>query len=495
MPRVDFPIVGDYNIGRGYQYDTQDTLNMYIDNDPDAIHKTQLVQLPGTLEYFEMPTGAICRENGLYAYKTDLYAVFGSIFYTIDKNLNIQSFPVNLASSTGPLSWANSTNEVAVCDGLKLYVYNIPGNSFAEVTSIQTADFPASPFAVYYQDARLFVRFRNDPRVYWSAQGDFTSFNSLNFVIQQSRPSLAQGIVGINERLILLGDASNEIWAPPTYNSDVPIIRDNNLIYEFGCEAPYSVVKGVMERKQGEELISFVSWLSKTNIGKGVFVLSTGGAPVNITSPSVSRLLETFSRLDDCVSIVYKEAGTVFIENTFKEENKTLIYNVNNGTWTRKNYLTDNSRSSINAHAFFNGRHVCGSRFNSKIYELTKNCYTDQDEHVLRSRTSFILEDPNHRRIEGNEFRVICQTGFVDVGDGFNNNDVDPIMFLSYSQDGGVTYSNPEPFSLGKIGNYKQQALWFTFGIAYQFNFKIDVYSPFPLFIRSASFDYEVLNS
>jgi hypothetical protein len=225
--RKSFPVVGQFSQSAARRYDNQDTVNMYIDdmNEESSVHSITLNPFPGYEEFLEIPeaTGTP-RINGIFSYLTNTYVAFGTNVFKVDQNNIIEKLsPATLFSITTPLSWANSSTQIAVADGVALYVYDIPTNNFTQITL--PTGIPSNPFVVYYQDARLFIRFENDPRVYFSAQGDFTQLSSNNFEIQESRPSIATGLTGVNERLFLLGDVSTEVWFPPTSNTANPIIR------------------------------------------------------------------------------------------------------------------------------------------------------------------------------------------------------------------------------------------------------------------------------
>jgi hypothetical protein len=284
--------------------------------------------------------------------------------------------------------------------------------------------------------------------------------------------------------LFLLGDASTEIWAPPTYSTLDPIIRDNNLIYEFGCEASASVVKGILEKQEGTALSSFVAWLSVDPNGVGCFVMSVGGPPMRISDDSIETEIENYQNRSDCFGIVYKLAGAVFIEWTFLADNKTFVYEVISNIWTRRETNGGNA-SDLRGHAFTHGRHYFGNSTTNNIYYTDNTIMTNDEEPINRKRITDTLFDPNGKQLSVNEFIVYFESGYVNPGE-------DAIAYLSFSNNSGATWSDPAPARIGRIGEFDSACRWHNLGTAYQFNFKIEVFGPWRVFIMGAACDYDV---
>lgn len=486
--RKDFPIIGEFNNSRSQRYNNQDTINMYVDQDLESLRPLSLSPLPGTEEYvtISQAEGKTCRVNGVYSYKTDTYAVMGELVFKINESKTIsQLSPTKLSTTNGAISWANNTSQIALVDGVGLFIYEIQANNFIQVTL--PTGMPANPFVVYYQDARLFIRFRDDPRVYYSAQGDFSKLDAGNFEVQQSRPSVATGLIGANERLFLLGDVSAEVWAPPQYANNNPIIRDNNLLYEFGCGASASVVKGILNAGRGKTLTSFVAWFSSNQNGVGTFVMSTGGPAIIIGSDAIEREIEQFDKSDDCFGFVVEISGVTLIEWTFPDADKTFVYNIMTKTWSRK-VRNDGKSSNLTGHTFVNERHIVGNKDNNMLYEMKAGLMTDNGEPVNRSRTTLTFYDKGGNQLSVGELIVYFETGDVISGSS-------PVAYLEVSFDSGKTWTQPSPSPMGEIGEFARESRWHNLGVADSYTFRISIYEPVRVFIMGASIDYVMESS
>lgn len=487
MPKIDFPIVGAYDILRSVEYDSQDTVNFYIENDPGAKKAQSLQPFPGTEALFSLNTNQPIRKNGLFVLKPYVYAVSGNGVYRFNDGFSPQLIG-SLVTYTGIIEWSNSPTEIAIVDGSGLYSYNTQTGVFQKITAIQAIGFPSSPQMIYYQDAKFILSFANSAQYFYSGFADVTSgalekWDANNFFVQQSRPDLSVGISGTNERLFLFGNNTVETWIPFLTPNLLPFYRDNNFIYEFGEAAIGSIVKGTMDCRDGEPVTNFVYWGTSNPQGTGCFVMSAGGNTVKVSTTAIDIRLSKLTNFSDCISTLYKTAGHVFIENTWEQDNLTLIFDLKTRQWTRKERL-NGDRSIINSHAFLFGKHFIGTGNDDVIYEMSDDVATENGSHIRHSRSSMTFIDPMYRRLTGNMFEVDFETGVVP--DGLN-----PVAYLSVSYDGGRSYGYAIPQEMGRIGEYQWKAFWMELGIAHSFTFKVEVYEPIKVFIFGAMFDYD----
>ena len=57
----------------------------------------------------------------------------------------------------------------------------------------------------------------------------------------------------------------------------------------------------------------------------------------------------------------------------------------------------------------------------------------------------------------------------------------DPQVMMSYSDDGGVTFSNEKWRSFGKIGEYFKRVIWRRLGVARERIYKFRITDPVPV--------------
>lgn len=487
--KADLPIVGDYGISVAPQLNSETTINYYIEYDEDGKKPSALVYTPGILEdsVVEPSSVSVCRTNGQYS-------AFGLRFIVINQNLysyttgGTKTFIASLITDVGYISWANTNSvigQLAIADGVELYIYNYLTNVFV-TTNLATLFL--SPQMVYFQDARFFVSCSGSSEYPFSAQGNGTSWNALNFIVQQSRPDVSMGISGTNERVFLFGEVSVEIQTPVQNPSDLPLYRDNNLLFEIGNASLASIIKGTLDNQLGQPVIQFIAWLATNTNGGPSFVLSTGGAPIKVSSKEVDILIGSNGfDVSDCYGVIYKEAGHTFILWSFNSEDVSLVYDVTVGKWIESQRL-DGSYSLINSHTWFNNRHYVGSRLSSTIYLLSRDFLTENGEAIKRTRVTKTFCDPSYNRI-------ICNWLEVDFEAGTTDPSVIPYAFMSFSVDGGISWSQPRKAPIGQTGQYQYKTYWRMLGSGYSFTFKIEVYDPIRVVILGAAVDYELLTT
>lgn len=490
MPRIDFPLVGGYNILRSLEYDSEDTINMYVVNDQTAKKPTSLQPMPGIKSLFSLETNNGIRPNGQFYLSGHVYVVSGNQVFRYDQNYTAQ-FVGNLLTFSGIIQWANSPQELAIVDGSGLYSYNITTGLFQQITAIQAVGFPVNPQMIYYQDAKFFLSFANSAQYFYSGFADITSgalekWDSNNFFIQQSRPDLSVGIIGTNERIFLFGSQSVETWVPYTTPNLLPCYRDNNFIYEFGTAAKGSIIKGTIDCMDGQPVTNFVYWGTSNSQGTGCFVISAGGNTYKVSNEAIDLRLSKLINFSDCLSTLYKIDGHIFIENTWVQDNLTLVLDLKTHVWSRKERLNGDN-SLLNSHAYAFNKHLVGTDETDEIFEMSGEFIEDNGQQVRYSRSTQTFIDQTYRRITGNMFEVDFEAGNVPPG-------LNPIAFLSVSYDGGRSYGNAMPAEMGRIGEYQWRSFWMELGIAYSFTFKIEVYDPIKVFMFGAMFDYSGSN-
>lgn len=500
MTIQSFNLVGEYNKSRSLELDSEDTVNWYViksEGEPDTF-----APIPGLLEALQLETGDNpIRDRGIFkisfsdnASANLFYVIAQDTVFRIDSNLVVTRLQGTLNTTQGVISWTNNVSQVGFTDGDKLYYILITGNDVNVVTDVQQMGFPAIPQMIYYQTARFFCTFKGSGQgsneIFFSDFNDITKWNPLNFFAMNSLGDTTVGISGINQRCFIYGHNIIEVWESVTYPADNPLIRDNNFNYQFGLASQQSLLIGTLDIVRGSAIKSFLYWLTSNKDGVGSFVISYGGEPVKVSNDAVDLLLRSFVNPNNCLTTIYKEAGHIFIENTWPDDNKTLLFDVNTGMWFRKESL-DGSRSAINGHIYFNYKHFVTTINNSKLYYLDDDYLTNDGEMIVKTRISDVFRDPRGRLIRANFFEVNFESGVLDAH-GDDGLPIIPYAFLSWSNDGGRTFTMPEREEFGRIGQYTYKCQWYMLGMEYSYTFKLQIFEKVRAYVIDSYFDYQV---
>jgi hypothetical protein len=115
-----------------------------------------------------------------------------------------------------------------------------------------------------------------------------------------------------------------------------------------------------------------------------------------------------------------------------------------------------------------------GSHRNGNIYEMTSEAYDDDGDPLVSVRTTGHIRD---RQKDGYVFihrlALDMETGVGDAGSG-----ADPRAALSWSDDGGHTWSFDYTTSMGPVGAYRTRAVWRRLGCARDRIFRIAISDP-----------------
>jgi hypothetical protein len=119
-------------------------------------------------------------------------------------------------------------------------------------------------------------------------------------------------------------------------------------------------------------------------------------------------------------------------------------------------------RHLSNEYAFFGGKHLVSHFSEPKIYEMSSRFYNDDGLPIISVRTAQPIFDENENdNIKIFKLVIDAETG---VGDGTAGNNGSPTAWLSWSNDGGRTWSSEYSSSLGRQGEFKTRLIWRRLG-------------------------------
>ena len=117
------------------------------------------------------------------------------------------------------------------------------------------------------------------------------------------------------------------------------------------------------------------------------------------------------------------------------------------------------------------GFNLIGDYVTGKIYKLNPDLYTDGGDIIKWLRSFPHLIGPEYERV----IYQSCSLNF-DCGTAtqIDDSDPEPVIYLSWSDDKGVTFGNPIPQSLGRLGEYLTDPQWNRLGMARDRVFKVE---------------------
>jgi hypothetical protein len=523
---VDFPIFGGYDDRSEIAFDSENLINLFLIGERTGKKKFAYLGTPGLKEALQI-TESNSAFRALYTYGNSMYGVVGRDVYRFTPPL-VKSNIGTVGSPQGFISIsANNNGQVIFVDEKGGYIYDVNTSTFTTLdrnVSSQSG-FPRTPLNVVSLDGYFIVPGGSDTdsngRTYQiSAINDGTKWDPLDEAQIQAYSGELVGVGIVNRRLYFFKTDSTEVW----FNAglaDFPFRRDNNLLFNFGCISASSIISD----------FGYLFWLARDRNGVGSVMMTTGQAPQKVSNESVDNLIASFSNPSDVTSYLYKDNGHIFLVMSWTTDDTTLVYDITMNNWHQMQMhktLEDSSvpysgmvRHLSNCHAYFNDIHYIGSYKGPTIYEFSRDYATNDGEPIRRVRICPHFFDPSYKMLQIKSIQLDMQMGIglsgttrnaefwgdssgnslvTNDGDSliFNEFDaigIDPNIYLRISRDGGNTFGNYHPSSVGKIGNRRARAIFRNLGLMRDLVAEISFYDPvLPVVILGAAINYEVLN-
>lgn len=471
--------IGPTYATRSLNINASRAVNLYPQlESPDSKNVKTLIGTPGLSIFTSslIPNLAI---RGMWSFNSLLYVVQGSTLYSI----NSSGVPTSLAtldSSAGRVSMADNGltptggNQLAIADGLKLYIYNVSSTAWSKNVTSNAHDL------VMFLDGYFICPIQNSGQWQMSNLYDGLTWNVLNKSTADAEPDNLISVAKSKRQLWLLGEYSTEVW----YDAGVgypPFQRIDGVLIESGIHAKWSV----------STWEGIILYLAQDKTGKGFAVRTVGYDPQRISTPSIEYQWSQYSTLSDAFGYCYSEESHIFWVLTFPTANATWVYDLTTKMWhERSSYVGSPyviGRHIGNSYAFFNGNHMIGDYRNGNIYTMSNNVYSENGTPIVYMRTSpHIYRD--QKMLFFHRLQIDMETG-VGLDGGVQGSD--PQALLSWSNDGGHTWSSSYPVSIGPIGQGKTRAIWRRLGKSRDRVFRLLISDPVKIAIIGANLRIE----
>jgi len=301
--------------------------------------------------------------------------------------------------------------------------------------SLGAAALP-QPLTVTFIDGYFVFPIR-DGRFFFSGLND-TTVNALDFGKAESRPGGLFNAVTYGEQLLLGGPATIEVWSNAGNATGSPFSR--TTVIQKGLASTFAIAGF-------EEGFSTIVFVGDDN---AVYRLDGGYQPTRISNDDLDQLIaETADKtqldVNVCVTL-----GRMWATVTGPKFSWT--YDIGAGLWhERKSYLWPNWRAVTSIKAF-NGDWIALDRENGSVWRVDGSVLKEGTAPLVMVAQSLpMAQFPNRALFPRADFDIIV--GQAKVA-GEQPIDTDPVCLIRWSDDGGVSWSEPLRRSLGKTGYY-----------------------------------------
>jgi len=469
------PLTGGANEGRSTNISPEVCINWFYEKTGNG---DSLVSTPGDTTLVTPKTGEV---RGGIEYNGKAYFVVGNTLYEVNSagvatsrgTLNTSSGRVSMAHN-GPQTRVTAYNQhqIFIADGTQWYIYD---SDTSTLTGYTTDDAAATiqPSTVTFIDGYFVFSTTDSDRFYITNLYQGTTVGGLDFATPEGDPDNLQAVAADRRDLFLFGQKTLEVW----YNSGDPdntFQRYQGGHSQTGCAAKWSV----------QRFDNTLIWLTENQRGnRMVATMGEAYSPKIVSTPEVNYRLSTYTTYDNAFGYTYQHEGHEFYCLTFPSHNVTEVYDASTQQWHQRGHTINGvfpNRERYNCHVFAFGKHLFGDFANGSIYQLDISVGTQSGTRIPRERITPILTD-EEKRIRISEFQLDMQEGIGDP-----NVATDTSMWLSYSKDGGHTYSDEVERSMGEAGEYAKRVIWRRLGWGRNWIFKLRTWSPQPMVLKGA---------
>lgn len=460
-------LVGPSYQSRSLPFSCQRTINLYPEQ-AEATARDQFVMYgtPGIASLFDLGGTSGCR--GAVYMDGRIYAVVGITLYSILSDGTATN--VGTIGGTDRLSMAVNGAQVCIVSlQAGSFIYSLAGG----LQQITDPDFYPSSGVVFLNQFFVHVQ-QSSQKFFLSALADGLNYKALDFASAEANPDLLRGHIADNGELWLFGETTTEVWT-----------NTGAAAFPFSRIAGAVLQKGIESRDVCARLNNSVFWLGSDL----VVYRATGYQPERISTHAIETQINEIDR-SGAYALAYNQEGHQFLILTFPAADLTFVFDASNAQWHERSSRISNVdrywRPAAIVEAF--DRLYVFDAFSGKVGHLDLDTYTEFGEQIISTRITTVFAADAKPAIM-DRLQAIVETGVGVLGAD------EPLVLLSYSDDGGRTYTNDREGSLGDVGQYRKRVKWHRLGRFYQRVLRIRISAPVRRAIINAEAEIEVLGA
>lgn len=450
MPRTTIPIASGYYVDESPAVSSRECVNFYTHiPESQTITDAALFGVSGIGEIGEAGVNDFCR--GLHSVGNRVFGVQGNSLWELTKATNYTYTDLS-ETIDGNDKVFLSDNGYQLCivtpdynNQFNAYIYDADTDMFTQVAD---SDFDGPVSSVCFSDGYFIFSKAGSNKWFISDLRDGLIYNALDFASAESDPDPIRVVAALRGTVFVFGSQTFEQYQN-IGGAAFPFQRINSGTYNKGCDAPQSVV----------EVNDMLVWIGSSANEQPAVWASNGGPPQKLSTASIDTIL--FSGGIDPVRnawvIRWAERGHSFVAFTVPGV-CTVVYDFSTGLWHRRESIDrDGNVAPWRVSAMVDGFStiIVGDSYTGKIGSYDKSFVYEYDEHIRGYFTTPPI-DNGGKPFSVNQVQLVCQSGFVpQTGQGS-----DPIIRMSVSRDGGISYSPEISRKMGQIGQYEFPVTW-----------------------------------
>lgn len=470
MPRTNIPIASGYYVDESPAVSIRECVNLYTHiPESQALTDAALFGMSGIEQIGEAGTNDFCR--GMHVVGDRPFSVQGDSFWELTKPSDFVFTDLSETVEGDDLVFM-SDNGYQLCivapdyaDQHNAYIFDIDTDTFTQISDV---DFDGPVNSVAFSDGYFIFAKKDSNKWFISNLRDGLNYTATDFASAESDPDPIVVIAALRGIVFVFGSQTFEQYQNNPTGAGFPYQRINSGTYNKGCDAPKSIV----------EVNNMLVWIgSGVNEQPGIWA-TEGGPPQKLSTPSIDTIIFRggIEPVRKAWVIKWAERGHSFAAFTVPDV-CTVVYDFSTGLWHRRESqdrfgFAAPWRVSAMVDAF--STLVVGDSYEGYIGSYAKSVFYEYDTEIKAYFTSTAL-DNGGKPFSINQVQLVCQSGHVPItGQGS-----DPVVRMSVSRNGGLTYSPEISRKMGKIGEYTKTVTWPALGrFSRSVQFRWDISEP-----------------
>ena len=410
-------------------------VNCFVESVPNSKTPWAVYACPGLKVFSSVGNASGCR-GWLRVSESILYAVFGETMYRI--SAGGASTAVGTITGTDYVAMAYNKAaivEVAIVSEGKRYL--MVDDSISEIAD---ADLPQGAIDVVYLDG-YFVFAYSDGVMYASAINDGTQYNALDFAEAEQKSDRSRAVGVLGDRLVNFGENSIEFWYNDAAAEGFP----------FVAQAGATISRGILARNCWAEFDNSIAWID--NRGDVVRGEST-----------IARSISTDPVTDAIRSAIEAQTQTQIVVSVWHFGRHEILqlwhpdwcwcYDASTQKWfSRKSQDRDTWAGRYVFGAY--NRTLAADAQTGLIYEQASTIEDENGKQRIVNCVSNVIYS-GVSRVRHNSLYLDVETGVGNAEDT-DSEDVNPEVIVSWTDDGGHTFTGYRQVSIGEQGKYKHR--------------------------------------
>lgn len=415
-------------------------INAHVETEGSGKSAKQRIRMsPGLTSFSTSATDIACRgkiQSGDYIY---------AVFETAVVRINSAGTRLNIGyiSGTGAVSMAlnaAATPQIGVVTASGRY-YVIENDTVSQIPTSDIGAFNSIMFIAGY-----FLLTLADGRCFNTGLNDARSINGLDYFTAEGSPDGLLGGFALRNEAWMIGKETIEVWglssSPPATGS------------------PFERLGGSWINKGGKSFHSFAgadnTWFGIGN--DGIVYRNNAYTPVRVSTEAVERSIANATSPSTIRGGTYTIHGHAFY--VISDASFTWVYDIKERRWhERKSLGLDRWRANVFINAF--DKWLVGTTNDGNIYEIDMDARLEGTAAIVTEMHSIDMGDvPERATVSCVEINFV--TGRAALSGTVPQ--TAPFIELSYTDDGGATYSMPRQIALGATGQYDARCRAWKFG-------------------------------